>query len=70
MLKSVNFYGVAKLGQAKNMAIALSNLLKFNKYISKKPKFLAIICGTIDYIAKDDETGIYTSNYCPKTIIN
>ena len=38
---------------------ATTNLLKFYENMQKKPKFMCIIVGYCDIIAKDPETGIY-----------
>ena len=38
---------------------AKKHLLKFQKNMIKKPKFMCVICGYNDVIVKDPETGIY-----------
>ena len=38
---------------------AKEHLLKFQKNMIKKPKFMCVICGYNDVIVKDPETGIY-----------
>ena len=38
---------------------AKKSLLNFYKNMTKKPKFMCIIVGYADVIAKDPETGIY-----------
>lgn len=43
----------------KQLSDAKENLLNFKKNMNKKPKFMCIIVGHTDIIAKDKETGIY-----------
>lgn len=38
---------------------AKANLMKYYNLTTKKPKFMAIICGTVSAVVKDPETGIY-----------
>ena len=38
---------------------AKKNLLKFSNYMVKKPKFMCVVVGYTDIIARDPETGIY-----------
>ena len=45
--------GANQIDEAKN------NLMKYYNLTTKKPKFMAIICGTINAVIKDPETGIY-----------
>ena len=33
--------------------------MKYYNLTTKKPKFMAIICGTVSAVVKDPETGIY-----------
>lgn len=47
-----------KLGR-KEIDDAKKSLLKYYNLTIKKPKFMAIICGTVDMVVKDKETGIY-----------
>lgn len=46
-----------KLG-ANEIENAKESLINYYNSIDKKPKFMAIIAGNVDYIAKDKETGI------------
>ena len=48
-----------KLGGIDAINEAKKNLLKFSENMVKKPKFMCIITGTFNAIAKDPETGIY-----------
>lgn len=43
----------------KQIEEAKKNLLKFEKNMQKKPKFMCIVVGYTDIIAQDEETGIY-----------
>lgn len=47
-----------KLG-AHQINEAKANLMKYYNLTTKKPKFMAIICGTVSAVVKDPETGIY-----------
>lgn len=47
-----------KLG-AHQIDEAKTNLIKYYNLTTKKPKFMAIICGTVNAVIKDPETGIY-----------
>ena len=47
-----------KLG-TKQIDAAKANLMRYYKLTTKKPKFMAIICGTTSNILKDPDTGIY-----------
>lgn len=38
---------------------AKKNLLKFYNNMEKKPKFMCVIVGYLDFVVKDEETGIY-----------
>lgn len=48
-----------KLGGIDAINEAKKNLLKFHDNMVKKPKFMCIITGTFNAVAKDPETGIY-----------
>ena len=53
-------YGAIEIKLSTNqLSAAKVSLLKFNKYVHRKPKYMATIVGVGSAITKDQESGIY-----------